>query len=193
MRRVSRPVALLLALIMAGCGWKVTPPPRPESPGSPLRVADRVVLQMSEAGVVWGGGQLGELTKNALVATGAFGEVYYPIEPRMSPPLRLAIDARGNVDEEVGWGVVKAIIIGALFFIPVGVIRFDKDFNLDAQVVLSDAGQEVQRFRVAGATHVAHTMFSAAEGYEPAARQAAATHLAEEIAAHLRRSSQGGS
>lgn len=187
-RWMSKSLALLLAALMAACGWKVTPPPRPEGPGTPRRVADRVVLQMNEGGVVWGGGRMGELTRNALIASGAFSEVYYPIEPRTPPPLRLAIDARGNVDEEVGFGMVKAVIIGALLFIPVGLIRFNKDFTLDAQVVLLNGGQEVQRFQVSGATRIAHTMFSDTDSYETAGREAAAAYLAEAIAAQLRRS-----
>ena len=142
---------------------------------------------MNEAGVVWGGGQLGEFTRTALVASGAFDEVYYPIEPRNPPPLRLTIDAGGEVDEEIGLGIVKSVIIGALLFLPVGIIRFNKDFNLDAQVVVLKAGQELQRFRVTGATHVAHTMFSDTAGYEPAARQAAAAYLAAAITAQLRK------
>ncbi len=187
MIRVSRPLVVLLAVTTAGCGWKVTPPPRPEGPGAPGRIADRVVLKLNEAGVVWGGGQLGGFTRSALLASGAFGEVYYPIEPRNPPPLYLNIDTRGNVDEEIGWGIVKSVVIGLLLLIPVGIIRFNKDFNLDAQVVLLKGGQEVQRFRVTGATRVAHTMFSDSAGYEPAAREAAATYLATAIVAQLRR------
>lgn len=187
MIRVSKPLVVLLAVTMAGCGWTVTPPSRPEGPAPPGRISDRVVLKLNEAGVVWGGGQLGDFTRSALIASGAFGEVYYPIEPPNPPPLRLSIDARGNVDEEIGLGIVKSVIIGALFFLPVGIIRFNKDFKLDAQVVLLEAGQEVQRYRVTGATRVAHTMFSDAAEYEPAARQAAATYLAAAIVAQLRR------
>ncbi|MBI4517270.1 MAG: hypothetical protein HY699_15805 [Deltaproteobacteria bacterium] len=120
------------------------------------------------------------------MARGVFGEVHYPIEPRNPPPLRLVITARGEVKEDVAGGFIKAVVIGALLFIPVGIIRFSKDFTLDADVSLLDAGRQIQRFRIEGATQIAHTMFSDIAGYETEARRATAEYLAAEIAARLR-------
>lgn len=180
-----RPLALGLAVALAACGWKITPP-RPAPPaGGPRLVAERVVLQVTGSGVPWGSEGLGETVREALIAAGAFREVYYPIEPRNPPPLRLVVTARGHVDEEVGIGVVKSVIIGLLLFLPVGVIRFNKTYDLSADVVLLNEGREVKTLQMENATEISHTMFSTMEDYEPAARKASFTALGQQIAAQL--------
>lgn len=180
-----RILCTLLALSIAGCGWKVVPPLRSEQPISQTRTAEQVMMTVNAGAVVWGGGQLGDIVRDTLLAEGTFKEIYYPVEPRNAPDLRLSIAARGSVDEEVGLGIVKSIIIGALLFIPVGLIRFNKTYDLDAEVTLLKAGKELQRLTIKSSTEISHTMFSQTEGYEPAARQAAFKDLGDQIAAKL--------
>ncbi len=179
-----RAVSLYLIFALSGCGWKVVPPERLGQPAPASKVADRVVLSVND-GVPWGGGNLGDIVRDTLKANGTFTEVYYPVEPRNPPDLRLAIDARGSVDEEIGEGIAKSFFIGLLLFIPVGVIRFDKTFDLDADVVLSRKGKEERRFNVKSKTEVSHTMFTRGEEYEPAAREAAFRDLGIRIGEEL--------
>lgn len=162
------------------------PPVRAEQPISQTQVAERVMMIINDGAVVWGGGQLGYIVRDTLLAEGTFKEIYYPVEPRNVPDLRLSIIAKGSIDEEVELGIAKSLIIGALFFIPVGLIRFNKTYDLDADVVLLRAGKELQRFTIKSSTKISHTMFSQIKGYEPAARQAAFKDLGDQIAAKLR-------
>ena len=180
-----RPLALVLAVALGACGWKITPPPPRATTAGPRSVAERVVLQVHGSGLPWGSGGLGETVREVLTTSGSFREVYYPIEPRNPPPLRLVVTASGTVDEEIGLGVAKSVIIGLLLFLPVGVIRFNKTYDLTAEVVLLNEGREVKSFRVENATEVSHTMFSTMEDYEPAARKAAFTNLGQQIAWEL--------
>lgn len=184
MSLLFRAVSLYLILSLTGCGWKIIPPDRLDQPVPVRKVADRVVLRVND-GVAWGGGKLGDIVRDTLKANGTFTEVYYPVEPRNPPDLKVTIDARGNVDEEIGEGIVKSIFIGLLLFIPVGVIRFDKTFNLDADVVLSREGKEERQFNVKSKTEVSHTMFTRGEECEPAAREAAFRDLGVRIGEEL--------
>jgi len=161
------------------------PPTRTEGMVRPKRIAEGVVLKVNESAVVWGGGRLGGTVRDTLIALGSFDQVYFPVEPRNPPPLRLVIEASGTVQEEVGVGILKSFIIGCLAFIPVGIIRFDKTFELDATVVLLKEGQELRRFHIKSSTGVSHTMFSEIEEYEPAAQTAAFRDLGERIASEL--------
>lgn len=179
-----RAVSLYLIFSLSGCGWKVVPPERLDQPAPVRKLGDGVVLSVND-GVPWGGGKLGDIVQDTLKAKGTFVEVYYPVEPRNPPDLRLTIDARGNVDEEVGVGIVKCIFIGLLLFIPVGVIRFNKTFDLHADVVVSRKGKEERRFNIKSKTGVSHTLFTQGEEYEPAAREAAFRDLALRIADEL--------
>jgi hypothetical protein len=182
--RCERVLAAYLAASLASCGWKVTPP-KPPPGGMVRKVASRVVLRVDDSAVVWGGGQLGEVVRDTLRTVGAFDDVAYPVEPRTPTPLHLSIAARGAVDEEVALGMIKAIFIGLLFMLPVGIVRFGKTFELDATVVLVDAGQELRRFQVQTRTHVSHTTFSHSNQYEPEARRVAFRDLGERIAIGL--------
>jgi hypothetical protein len=184
MTLLYRAVALCLIFSLSGCGWKVVPPQHLDQPAPVSKVADRVVLSVND-GVAWGGGRLGDIVRDTLKASGTFTEVYYPVEPRNPPDLKLLINAKGNVDEEIGGGILKSIFIGLLLFIPVGVIRFGKTYNLDAEVVLSREGKEERRFNVMSKTEVSHTMFTQGEEYEPAAREAAFKDLGLRIAEKL--------
>ncbi|MGD9724315.1 MAG: hypothetical protein AB7U76_24010 [Pirellulales bacterium] len=182
---IRRPLALTLAVAVGACGWTVTPP-RPGGNSVRARlVADAAILQVNGAGLAWGSQGLGETVRDTLIAAGSFREVYYPVEPRNPPALRLMVDARGTVDEEVGLGAVKAAAIGALMFLPVGVIRFNKTYDMDAEVKVLSEGREVKRFRVESETEVSHTMFSTMEDYGPAARKAAFTDLGQRMVAEL--------
>jgi len=143
------------------------------------------VLTVNEGALIWGKGELGYALRDELVALGSFRKVHYPIEPRGPLPDRLIVDASGGIKEEIGLGVVKSLIIGALFFIPVGLIRFHRDFVLTAVVALRHEGKEQRRFTIETETGVSHTMFSETDDYEPAMRRAAFSDLARRIAAEL--------
>jgi len=147
---------------------------------------DSVVLIVNEGAVVWGGGELGFLLKRKLLEEGAFRTIHYPIVPRNPPPYRLTVSASGDIEEEVGLGIVKSIFIGLLFFIPVGIIRFHRDFVLDAEVAFMKEGETLYRFKVRTKTGVSHTMFSHADQYDPVVRKAAADDLALRIIKELR-------
>jgi len=144
-----------------------------------------VVLDVNDGGVIWGRGELGETVKQTLLEKGAFRQIHYPIVPRDPPANRLSIQANGVIEEEVGLGIVKSIIVGALFFIPVGIIRFNRDFVLDASVSYSENGKAARNFKVHTKTEISHTMFSQTDQYEPAARKAAFSHLGESIIREL--------
>lgn len=188
---VYRALVALLALSVAtaGCGWKVIPPKAPPEVGSGS-VADRVVLQVNDGAVAWGRGELGQVVSEKLVAFGGFEEVYYPVEPRNPPPMRLVVTASGEVDEEVFLGTMKSMFIGFLLFIPVGIVRFNKDYRLEANVKLIEEARVLQEFRVESATEISHTLFSDIAAYEPEARRVAFENLAEQIMAELRRGSR---
>jgi hypothetical protein len=100
-----RVLSILLICSIAGCGWKVVPPVRPEQPISPHRVAERVVLTVNDRAVVWGGGQLGQIVRDVLLSKGIFKEIEYPVESRNPPELRLVINASGGVNEEIRAGL----------------------------------------------------------------------------------------
>jgi len=185
MRPSRRVLALLLAVQIAGCGWKVIPPPLPQAPHPVRLVAERALLKVSGAAIAWGSSGLGETVRDVLVASGTFREVYYPIEPRNPPSLTLAMTARGTVEESEAIGTLKAVVIGLFLFLPVGLIRFDKTFHLDTDVVLRDRDRELGRFQISSDTEISFTMFSTMEDYEPAARKAAFKDLGEHIAAQL--------
>jgi len=161
-------------------------PKRLEAPPAGRRVADRVILVANDGGVVWGGGRLGEVVRDTLVASGAFGEVYFPVEPRNPPSLRLEVTGRGTVEEDIGMGVLKSVVIGVLFFAPVGIVQFHKTFHLDAVGVLADAEREVAHVPVQSSTDVYFTLFSHVDGYDRAAQDAAFHDLGERLAAALR-------
>lgn len=179
--RSRKLVSSVLIVSLTGCGWKVTPPPGKALPATSGPIAEAVVLDVNDGGVVWGKGELGEAVKASLLEKRAFGRVYYPIVPRNPPSYKLIIQAGGNIEEEVGLGIAKSIIVGALFFLPVGVIRFNRYFVLDAQVTYSADGKDVRHFSTRARTEVSHTMFSDTDEYEPAGRKAAFSHLADEI------------
>lgn len=180
-----RIICVLLIFALTSCGWKISPPPRSEHLSELTQIAERVVMTIDDRDVIWGDGQLGDIVRDTLISAGAFKEVYYPVEPRKPPNLKLLIKASGKVDEEIGLGIVKSIIIGALLFIPVGLIRFSKTFDLDAEVIFLHENQELRKFQVASQTGVSHTMFSQIKGYESAVRQAAFMDLGERIATEL--------
>lgn len=180
----ARVLVAALVLTIGGCGWKVTPP-ESGPPGSVHKVGSRVVLKFDEASVAWGGGHGGEIVRDALQKLGVFDEVAYPVEPRRPTPLRLTVVATGNVDEEEALGTVKAFVIGFFLFVPAGVIRFGKTFDLDATVTFTDGERELRRFEVQTKTRVSHTMFSHSDQYEPVARRAAFEDLAHRIAVEL--------
>jgi hypothetical protein len=104
--------------------------------------------------------------------------------PSSTPGLR--ITENGNIEEEVGFGIVKSIFIGMLFFIPVRIIRFNKDFVLDADITVIKQNQELLHFTIKTETEVSHTMFSHANQYKPAARQKAFEDLGLRIISRLK-------
>lgn len=180
-----RLIALVLIVSIAGCGWKVTPPKFEGKKISTGPIADSVVLTVNEGSVVWGGGELGAQLRRKLLEEGAFRTVHYPIIPRNPPPYRLTVTASGNIEEEVGLGIVKSVIIGLLFFIPVGIIRFHRDFVVDANIAFLKEGKTLHRFKVSTKTGVSHTLFSHADQYDPVIRKVAAEDLALRIVKQL--------
>jgi len=181
-----RMLSLVLAVTVAACGWRVRGPKRLDVPSGGRRVADRVILTANDGGIVWGGGRLGEVVRDTLLGTGTFGEVYYPVEPRNPPSLRLEVTARGTVEEDLATGVFKSVVIGMLFFAPAGVIQFHKSFHLDAVAVLTEAERETARIPVQSSTDVYFTIFSHVDAYDRAAQDAAFHDLGERLAAALR-------
>jgi len=177
-------IALIFSLV--GCGWKVTPPTFEQQALVQSPVSEAAVLTVNDGGIIWGGDELGEIVRKTLIERGAFKEVYYPVEPRNPPDYQLRITANGNIEEEVGFGIVKSIFIGMLFFIPAGIIRFNKDFVLDADVTVIKQNQELLHFTIKTETEVSHTMFSHANQYEPAARQKAFEDLGLRIISRLK-------
>ncbi len=183
---LHRLICLILSLSLVGCGWKVTPPPFEQESVPHKLIADAVVLTTNEGGVIWGRGELGEIVRKTLINQGAFKEIYYPVEPRNPPNYRLIITANGAIEEEIGLGIVKSVFIGMLFFIPVGIIRFHRDFVLNADVALLKQEKELRQFKIQTQTGVSHTMFSHANQYEPEARQKAFEDLALRIILKLK-------
>ena len=183
---MHRLICLTLSLSLVSCGWKVTPPPFEQETVPHNLIADATVLTVNDGGVIWGRGELGEIVQKTLINRGAFKDIYYPVEPRNPPDYRLIITASGNIEEEIGLGIVKSIFIGMLFFIPVGIIRFHRDFVLDADVTLLKQGHELRHFNSKTETGVSHTMFSDANHYEPEARQKAFEDLALRIIVKLK-------
>ena len=182
----QRFICSILILSLASCGWKVTPPPFDRESITDDFIAEATVLSTNEGGIIWGRGELGEIVQKTLINKGAFKEVYYPVEPRNPPDYRLVITAKGTIEEEIGFGILKSIFIGMLFFIPACIIRFNKDFVLDADVSLLKLGQEMAHFTIHTETEVSHTMFSHANQYEPEAREKAFEDLALRIIMKLK-------
>ncbi len=180
-----RLTSMVLIVSLTSCGWKITPPPGEALSAITRPIAESVVLEVNDGSVIWGRGELGQTAKQTLLEKGGFRVVHYPIEPRNPPANRLQIQANGLIEEEVGLGIVKSIIIGALFFIPVGIIRFHRDFVLDATVSYRVNGKEIRRFPIHSQTEVSHTMFSQTDEYEPVARKVAFSRLAEDIIREL--------
>ena len=121
-----RIICVLLIFAQTSCGWKISPPPRIEQLGKLSQMAERVVMAVDDRDVAWGDGQLGDIVVETLNSAGAFKEIYYPVEPRNPPNLKLLIKASGKVDEEIGLGIVKGIIIGLLFFIQCSYVSNNK-------------------------------------------------------------------
>lgn len=184
--KTRRLICIALIFSLVGCGWKVTPPILDQQVLNQSPISEAAVLTVNDGGIIWGNGELGEIVRKTLIERGAFNEVYYPVEPRNPPDYRLRITASGNIDEEIGFGIVKSIFIGMLFFIPVGIIRFNKDFVLDADVTVIKQNQELLHFAIKTETEVSHTMFSHANQYEPVARQKAFEDLALRIISKLK-------
>lgn len=175
----------LLSVTLPACGWKVTAPPGADLYFTRKHVADAVLLNVDDGALLWGRGELGFTLRKDLVALGTFRNVYYPVEPRTPVPDRLIIKAGGAIREDVGFGVVKSFLIGALLFLPVGLVRFHRDFELTAEVTFAHTGREPRHFTIETATGVSHTMFSDADEYEPEIRRAAFSDLARRITSEL--------
>mgnify|MGYP000924420614 CR=1 FL=1 len=182
----SRLICIALIFSLVGCGWKVTPPNFEQKALDPSPLAEAAVLTVNDVGIIWGNGELGEIVRKTLMERRTFKEVYYPVEPRNPPDYRILVTANGSIEEEVGFGIVKSIFIGMLFFIPVGIIRFNKDFLLDADVTVIKQNQELLHFTIKTETEVSHTMFSHANQYEPVARQKAFEDLALRVISKLK-------
>jgi hypothetical protein len=174
---------------MVGCGWRVTPPLRPEQFIRPKKLADDVVLQVNDTAVSWGDNHLGDIVRDTLVASGTFSQVYFPVEPSNPPALRLMIQARGGQEDRFSAGLL-AVTFSPLFpFLyllwPTGAMPFRVSFDLDATVVLFNGSQELRRSHITTLTRVSHAPFCDPREFKDAVRGAAFTDLGERIASDL--------
>ena len=127
---------LLVATCLGGCAsWRASEPGPPIVGGRPRPVADRVVLEVDEAGVAWSRGRMTEVIRQSLIELGSFREVLYADEPLAPPPLRLAIAAVGSASEDSLASTGKKIFIGVLALLPVGVVTFEKNFTVKARAI----------------------------------------------------------
>ena len=179
--------ALLLGLThLSGCmSWSVSEPGPPIASSHPPRIADRVLLQVEDAGVAWSRGRMGEVTRQTLIELGCFREVYYPDTPRRAPPLLISMEAVGRIDEHRSAVIGKTIAIVLLAFLPVGVVTFDTDFTLEATAILSKNGRVLREVDLITTARTSVTLFHDRETAEAALGEAMFQHLAAQLAVRL--------
>ena len=182
-----RLLALFLAVWLSACYSRVTPPPRPDPIRYQRPIAAGVLLKVNDSGVDWGDNRLGAIVQETLLATGCCGHVYFPVEPREPPPLRLVISATGTVRKE-GLSDEAKTALGLLFFpsvLVLLVLPIERAYDLDATITLVGNDQELRRFRVTTSTEVSYGLFASPQRCDEAARLAAFKDLGERIASEL--------
>jgi len=198
--RSCRVLVLALAAWFTACtGWRLSAPPRPSNPAVARRIAEGVVLQVHDEAVDWGGGRLGDIVRDTLVASGAFAEVYYPVEPPNPPSTRLRIEAFASEQERGGKAtlIVQGVLPLVILLFPIAAVALavatlggarvmKKTFTVEANVLLSNSGRELRRFSTSASATVSYNMlFSKKDAFEAAAAEVAFRQLGEQIAAAL--------
>ena len=140
---------------------------------------------MNEANNPWGGGNLGAVLRDELVASESFRRVYCPSEPQPPPPLRLAVDAVGSLDGHDEWENFASTLTAAFLMLPSAFMPFFKDFELRCTVTLEEEGQRLHRFEVAGQRRVTHALFAKRESYLQRAREELYREVAHLVASEL--------
>jgi hypothetical protein len=130
---------------------------------------------------------MGELTRQTLIELGSFREIYYPVEPRNAPPLRVAIEAVGRAHEKPGIRTLKVLFIVALGFLPVGVVTFEKDFTLEAKATFWRNGTVLQQLDLATSARMSSTLLYDRATAEEALAEVMFQHLAAQLAVGLSR------
>ncbi len=177
---------LFVATHGTGCmSWSVGEPRPAIVAARPGPVADRAILEVDDSRVSWSRGRMGALTRQTLIELGSFREVYYPVEPRNAPPLRIAIEAVGRESEKPGIRTLKVIFIVALGFLPVGVVTFDKEFTLEAKATLWLNGTVLQQLDLATSARMSSTLFYDRATAEETLGGAMFLHLAAQLAVGL--------
>lgn len=181
---------ILLALssiaFVAGCAensFQVRDPAQERALSSPL--ASEVLLEIDDASVKWGAGKVGAALKTALVKRQIFGQVHFPIYPTHVVPVKLRVEARGQIESESRAGFIKAIFTGLLMFLPVGVIQYQDTFTINAEVAVVRNDRSLGSFRSQSAVDADHILFATPESYSARAAELALDDLANRISEAL--------
>ena len=174
----------VLTLLLASCGisYNIHDPTSSLHPIAPL--AKEIVLQVDDTGLRWGTGQVGEVVKNHLINNEVFEKVNYPIFPRYKGPIKIQILAQGDIDED-GIGVLKAILTGLLFLLPVGIIQYEDTFVIEADIKVTQEGRVVGSFKIKSEVDANHTLFSRAHQYTVGAQKLVLEEFAKRISVEL--------
>jgi hypothetical protein len=153
-------------------------------------VADEVLLEVDEVGVLWGGGQVGKGLKAALLKKRTFERVHYPIYPSHNVPLKLRVVVDGSIRTDIGsaiTGTFKAVVTGLLLFLPVGILQYEDTVSVAAMVSVSRDGRTYGPVAVQSAVEVDHILFSDPTSYVTKAAQLLIDQLAARISVLLHR------
>ena len=179
-------VLLLSATQLIGClSVRVGEPGPSIVDGRPRPIADRVVLQVDETGVLWSHGRMGEVMQQALLELGSFREVYYPVEPSNPPPLRISIEAVGRVSEDYAVAFGKVLLTTVLAYLPIGIVMFHRDFALEARATFWRNGTLLQQMDLATTARMSAPIVRDRKEAEKVLPEAMFRQLAEELAVRL--------
>jgi hypothetical protein len=166
---------LCVGLLLPGClsdSFEVKQPLTESLPA--VTLASEVLLEVDDTALKWGSGKVGEALSAALVKNQTFRQVHYPIYPSHKVPLKLKVVASGGIASEKGLGMVKAVVTGLLFFLPVGVIQYEDTFSLTGSVSLVGDRHSYGPLTIQSAVEANHNLFASPEPY---ARRASALAL----------------
>ncbi|MBI4534992.1 MAG: hypothetical protein HY708_01850 [Ignavibacteriae bacterium] len=150
---------------------------------SPL--AAEVLLEVDDVAVAWGPGKVGDALKTALVRSGAFTQVHFPIHPSRAVSNKLQIVAKGNIETDAGAAVGKSIATGLLLFLPVGVLQYRDVFAISAAVSVFSEDRKFEPVTVESKVAADHSLFSGPETYALQAQRMVLEELANRIVAAL--------
>ena len=123
--------------------------------------------------------------RQRLIELGSFREVYYPVEPRNAPPLRISIEAVGRVSEDYVVGEGKVMLTGFLLFLPIGVVMFHRDFAVEARATFWRNGTLLQQVDLATTARMSAPLVRDRKRAERELPEAMFRHLAEQLAVQL--------